>query len=183
MRRLVLSTSVTLDGVFEGPADWSIPFWDDEAMRFKHDELFASDALLLGRVTYEGFAAAWPSMTDEHGFADRMNSLPKYVVSTTLEEATWNNSRLIRENVIEEVAALKGQTGGDILLAGSAVLMHSLLPHNLIDEYRFLLHPIVVGNGQRLFSAGIDSTVLRLAGTRAFCSGVVVLTYHPAPPE
>src|SRR5436305_2996163 len=120
MRKLVVSEYVTLDGVMEAPNKWSFQFWNEEAAQFKFDELFASDALLLGRVTYQGFAAAWPSMKDEAGFGDRMNGLPKYVVSTTLEEAAWNNSTLIKENVAEAVAALKQQPGQDILVAGSA---------------------------------------------------------------
>src|SRR4051812_45351662 len=98
MRKLVLSMYLTLDGVMEEPGEWSFPFWNDEAAQFKFDELFASDALLLGRVTYQGFAAVWPTVTDEAGFAERMNNIPKFVVSTTLDTAEWNNSRLIREN-------------------------------------------------------------------------------------
>src|SRR4029079_18783497 len=102
MRKIIATEYLTLDGVMEAPNKWSGPFWSAEAAQFKFDELFASDALLLGRVTYEGFAAAWPSMTDEAGFSDRMNGLPKYVVSTTLHDPTWNNSQVIQENVVEE---------------------------------------------------------------------------------
>src|SRR6266516_1519552 len=134
MRNLVVSEYVTLDGVMEDPGGaegtdrggWSFQFWNDEAARFKFDELFASDALLLGHVTYQGFAAAWPSMTDEQGFADRMNSLPKFVVSTTLEKVEWNNCRLIKANIAEEVNKLKQQPGQDILIAGSGDLVHTL---------------------------------------------------------
>ena len=108
MRKIVVAEFVTLDGVLEDPQNWSFPYWNDEIGKFKHDELFASDAQLLGRVTYEGFAAAWPSRTDEEGYADRLNSLPKYVVSTTLETAEWNNSHLVKENVAEEISNSSG---------------------------------------------------------------------------
>jgi dihydrofolate reductase len=180
MRKVIVSEYVTLDGVMENPGGgWSFQFWNEEAAKYKFDELFASDALLLGRVTYEGFAKAWPSMTDEAGFADRMNSLPKYVVSTTLSEVTWNNARLIKENVVEEVSRLKQQPGLDILVAGSADLVHTLMQHDLIDEYKLMVHPVLVGNGKRLFRDGIDKLVLKLVETKAFSSGIVVLTYRP----
>src|SRR5262249_46982249 len=132
MRRVVATEYVTLDGVMEDPgglgrfaqANWHFPFWNEETMQFKHDELFASDALLLGHATYQEFAAAWPAVTDETGFADRINSLPKYVVSTTLEDAlTWHNSTLLTGDIPAAVAALKQQPGQDILLCGSAALL------------------------------------------------------------
>ncbi len=182
MSRLVATEYVTLDGVMEEPGTWSFQFWSDESARFKFDELFASDALLLGRVTYQGFASAWPSMKDDAGFADRMNSLPKYVVSTTLKEAEWNNSTIIEGNVAEEISKLKQQPGQDILLSGSADLMHTLMLHNLIDEYRLMLHPVVVRKGKRLFKDGIESTVLKLVDTKPFSSGIVILTYEPSQP-
>ncbi len=150
------------------------------AKGIKHDELFASDALLLGRVTYEGFAKAWPTMTDTGDFGERMNSLPKYVVSRTLETVEWNNSRLIKENIAEEISKLKQQPGMDILLAGSGQLLRTLMEHDLVDVYRFMLHPIVLGSGKRLFQDGIDTKVLRLVNTSAFSSGIVVLYYEPA---
>ena len=180
MGRIVATEYVTLDGVFEEPGNWSFQFWNVEALTFKFDELLASDAMLLGRVTYQGFAAAWPSMRDEQGFADRMNSLPKYVVSTTLKEATWNNSTLLKGNVVDEVTKLKQQFERDILLGGSGQLVRTLMQHDLIDEYRFMLHPIVLGNGKRLFADGLDTSVLKLVGTQAFSSSVVILTYRPA---
>jgi dihydrofolate reductase len=189
MRKVIVSEFVTLDGVIEAPGGedslgarggWTIPFWNEEAAKFKFDELFACDALLLGQVTYQAFAAAWPSMTDEQGFADRMNSLPKYVVSTTLQEVQWNNSRLIKENITEEVSKLKEQLGQDIVVFGSCDLVHLLMQHDLIDEYRLMVYPVVVGNGKRLFKEGSDMKVLRLVETKPFSSGVVVLTYHPA---
>ncbi len=192
MRKVIVSEYVSLDGVMEDPGGaeefehggWHNPFFVEEIGKYKFDELFASDALLLGRVTYQGFAAAWPSMTDEAGFADRMNSLPKFVVSTTLEEPLeWNNSRLIKGNVAEEVSKLKQEPGQDILVYGSGDLVHTLMQHDLIDEYRLMVHPIVVGSGKRLFKDGSDTTVLRLVETKMFGSGVVVLTYQPTAKE
>jgi dihydrofolate reductase len=183
MRKLVVTEYVTLDGVMEEPGVWSFPFFSDDAAKFKYDELFASDALLLGRVTYEGFAKAWPTMTGTGDFGERMNSLPKFVVSTTLDEVAWNNSRLIKENVAEEVAALKQQPGQDILVAGSGVLVHTLMQHDLIDEYRIMLHPIVLGSGKRLFRDGNDTKTLRLVETKPLSSGIVVLSYQPVRSE
>jgi len=190
VRKLFITEYVTLDGVFEDPGGgegtkhggWSFQFWGEEAMKYKFDELFASDAMLLGRVTYEGFAKAWPSMKDDVGFADRMNSIPKYVVSTTMtpEELTWNNSHLIRENLAEDVARLKQQEGLDIMVAASGKLVQTLMQQNLIDEYRLMVHPVVLGSGRHLFTDGIDKTVLKLVGTKTFNSGIVIITYQPA---
>src|SRR5713226_3946064 len=187
MRKVIVSEYVTLDGVMEDPGGgeksehggWSFQFWNEEAAKYKFDELFASDALLLGRATYQGFAKAWPSMTDEQGFADRMNSLPKHVVSTTLKDLEWNNSRLITGNVAEEVAKLKQQPGLDILVAGSCELVQTLMQHDLIDEYRLMVHPVVLGGGKRLFRDGSATKVLRLVETKPFSSGIVILTYQP----
>src|SRR5829696_6776681 len=179
MSKIVVSEFVALDGVMEAPNEWQFPFWHDEMGQYKFEELFASDALLLGRVTYEGFAAAWPSMTDEAGFADRMNSLPKYVASTTLDDAEWNAS-LIKENVAEEVARLKQQPGQDILIYGSADLVHTLMQHDLIDEYRLMVFPVVLGSGKRLFQEGSGTKVLRLVDTKTTSTGVALLTYEPA---
>lgn len=183
MRRLIATEYLTLDGIMEEPGDWSFPFWNDEAMAFKFDELVACDALLLGRRTYEGFAAAWPTMHDEAGFADRMNAMPKYVVSTTLREAGWTNSTIVRGDVFAAIARLREEPGRDILIAGSGELVRSLMPHGLIDEYRFMIHPILLGSGKRLFPEGLDQTSLRLANAQSFSSGIVVLTYVPAPRE
>src|SRR6266496_1913583 len=178
MRKLVVTEFLSLDGVMEAPEKWSFQFWNDEIAKFKHDELFASDTHLLGRVTYQIFAAAWPSRTDKEGFADRMNKLPKYVVSTTLKEREWDDSHLIKENVAEEIAKLKQQSGQDILVAGSSVLVQTLIHHRLIDEFHLLLYPVVLGNGKRLFKDA-TTTNLKLANTRAFSSGVVLLSYVP----
>lgn len=187
MRKVIVSEFVSLDGVMEDPGGaekfehggWTMPYWHEEIGKVKFDELFASDALLLGRVTYQGFAAAWPGRTDEAGFADRMNSLPKYVVSTTLEEVEWNNARLIKGNIVEEISKLKQQPGQDILIAGSGELVHTLMHHDLIDAYRLLVYPVVLGSGKRLFRDG-SKTTLRLVKTKAFPSGVVLLEYQAA---
>jgi dihydrofolate reductase len=182
MRKVVVTEFLTLDGVMEALEKWSFPYWNDQIAQFKYDELFASDAQLLGRVTYEGFAAAWPSQTDEQGFADRMNRLPKFVVSTTLEKAEWENSHLIKTNVAEAVAQLKQQPGQDILVAGSGTLVQTLMQHSLIDEYHLLVHPVVLGSGKRLFKDGSRAT-LKLADTKTFSSGVVALIYQPERKE
>jgi dihydrofolate reductase len=180
MRRVIASEFVSLDGVMEDPS-WTFQFTSEEQGKFKFDELSVSDTLLLGRVTYEGFAAAWPHMTEQYGeYADMMNGYPKYVVSTSLEEAEWNNSTLIKENVAEEVSRLKQQPGGDILIFGSGDLVNTLMQHDLIDEYRLMVFPVVVGSGKRLFKDGIETKVLRLVETKTFGSGVVVLSYQPA---
>ncbi len=188
MRKLVVTEYMTLDGVMEDPGGgekgghggWSGQFWNEEAWKFKLDELLAADALLLGRVTYEGFAKAWPSMKDEAGFSDRMNGVAKYVVSTSLQKAEWNNSRVIRGNVADEVARLKEQPGQDILVAGSARLVQTLMQHDLVDEYRLMVHPIVVGGGKRLFGEGMERKALKLVEARPLKSGIVILFYQPA---
>ncbi len=182
MRKVVVTEFLSLDGVMDEPGAWSAPFWGDDIAAFKRDELFASDAQLLGRVTYQGFAAAWPSQADEQGFADRMNSLPKYVVSTTLDKAEWTNSHLIAGDVAEGVSALKRQPGRDILVAGSATLVQALMRHGLIDEYHLLVYPLVLGGGKRLFTDG-NATTLRLVDTTTFNSGVVLLVYQTAQRE
>jgi dihydrofolate reductase len=182
MRKVIVTEFLTLDGVMEAPNEWSFPYWNDEIGKFKLDELFASDALLLGRVTYEGFAAAWPSRSDEAGFADRMNGVAKYVVSTSLKDAAWNNSTIIAENVAEEVSKLKQQAGQDILIAGSATLIGTLMRDNLIDEFQLLVYPVVLGKGKRLFLDGVDAT-LTLIETKPYDSGVVLLRYQVLPKD
>ena len=177
MRKVVVAEFLSLDGVMEEPA-WSMPYWNDEIARFKTDESFASDAHLLGRITYQGFAKVWPTRTGEEG-ADRMNDLPKYVVSTTLEKAEWNNSHIIKANVAEAVNLLKRQPGQDILVAGSATLVQTLIKENLVDEYHLLVYPVVVGKGKRLFQDG-TTTVLQLVDSKTFSSGVMALIYQPA---
>jgi dihydrofolate reductase len=179
MRKLVVTEFVTLDGVVAEPQEWSFPYSTQEIGKFKFDEHFASDALLLGRVTYEGFAFAWPTRTDEQGFAERMNSLPKYVVSTILDKLDWNNSHLIKENVVEEIARLKQQAGMDIIVHGCPTLLQTLMQHDLVDEYHLLVYPIVLGKGKRLFSEGTPAS-LRLTESKLMGStGVVLLRYEP----
>ena len=153
-----MSEFVTLDGVAEEPGKWSFPFWNEEIGKFKFNEPFSSDALLLGRVTYQGFAAAWPSMTDEAGYAKRMNGFPKHVVSRTLEKLDWNNSHLVKGNIEKEVSKLKQQQGRDLLIFGSGQLVNALMQRDLIDEYRLLVYPIVLGSGKRLFTTPTKPT-------------------------
>lgn len=179
MGNIIVSEFITLDGVIEAP-DWSIPFFNEEIGQFKKDDLLASDALLMGRVTYQIHAAAWPSEKDEEGFADLMNSLPKYVVSSTLEKLEWNNSRLIKENIPEEIQKLKRKMSRNILIDGGSDLVNLLMQHDLIDEYRLLVHPIVLGKGKRLFPEGSPNRKLRQREARALSGGVVALVYQPA---
>jgi dihydrofolate reductase len=183
VRKLVATEYVTLDAVMEESGMWSFPFWNDEAMQFKLDELFASDALLLGRITYEGFAKAWPTMTEAGEFGERMNALPKFVVSRTLQTLEWNNSHLLPGDVAEAVTYLKQQPGQDILLAGSAQLLRTLMQHDLVDEYRLMVHPLVLGSGKRLFAEDSHKTTLHLVDTKTTSTGIVILTYHPAHDE
>jgi dihydrofolate reductase len=178
MRKIVVTEFLSLDGVMEEPA-WSLPYWNDAIAKFKKDELFASGAHLLGRVTYEGFAVAWPERKDQEGFADRMNSLPKYVVSTTLEKGDWQGTTIIRENIVEELSKLKGSSGGDFLVAGSATLVQTLLKNNLADEIHLLVYPTLVGEGKRLFRDGIGNHDLHLFEVKSMGSGVVLLLYGP----
>ena len=183
MRKIVVSEFVSLDGVMGDPR-WTFQFPSEDRDKFKFEELAASDALLLGRVTYEGFAAAWPNMLEQTGeYGAWMNGYPKYVVSTTLEEAGWNNSTIINENVVEEVSNLKKQPGKDILVFGSGELVNTLMEHDLVDEYRLMVFPVVVGGGKRLFENASDEKALKLIETETFASGAVVLSYGPAGNE
>lgn len=175
MRNIVVTEFLSLDGIMENPG-WTFPYWNDEIAQFKGDETSASDALLLGRVTYQGFAAAWPQSTDEG--ASYFNSVRKYVVSTTLDTAEWNNSHIIKDNVVEEIAKLKQQAGQDITVHGSATLVQTLIQHDLVDRYRLLIYPVVLGKGKRLFQEGATTT-LKLVKTQVFSSGVTALIYDP----
>lgn len=188
MRKIVVTEFVTLDGVMEDPGGaekskhggWAFQFnRGPEGDKFKFDELLASDALLLGRVTYQGFAAAWPSIKDESGFADRMNGISKYVVSTTLQQAGWNNSHLIKSQVVEQVSKLKTMPGQDILVAGSGQLVRTLMQHDLVDEYRLMVYPVILGGGKRLFQDGSDPRALRLVEAKPVGSGILTLVYQP----
>lgn len=191
MRKIVVTEFLSLDGVMEAPHEWHFPFFDEGAGTYKLDEVMGTGALLLGRTTYEGFAAAWPERgrdmagqpepTDPSSptvFEDRFNWLPKYVVSDSMAEAdaTWTNSTVIRGAELEEtLRALKAQDGKDIAIHGSGKLINSLMPTGLIDEYRLMVHPIVVGKGQRLFPDGLPETTLSLADVRTYDKGIVVL--------
>lgn len=180
MCRVAVTEYVTIDGVMQDPGEWHFPYWSDEMGQYKLDEVMTTDALLLGRITYEGFAAAWPTMTDEQGFADRFNSIPKYVASTTLSNPEWNNSHVLGADLAAEVTRLKEQPGQDIVVHGSADLTKSLMELNLVDEVRLMVHPIVLGTGKRLFDERNFMSYLTLTKTEPLPNGVVVLTYAPA---
>jgi dihydrofolate reductase len=175
VRKLKLAMYVSADGVVEDPA-WTGPFWNDELSQLQADYLFSSDTLLLGRVTYEGFAATWPAMEESTGeFGRKMNSMPKLVASRTLTRGAWNAS-IIEGDLATQVAMLKATPGDDILIYGSGDVVDELTRHKLIDEYRLMIHPVVVGSGKRLFN-DVPTTTLRLADTVTTEAGVVVLTY------
>ena len=178
MGKIVATTFMSLDGVMEEPR-WTFKYWGDDIAHYKFTELMQSDAQLLGRVTWEGFAQAWPDRKDEQGYADKFNAMPKYVVSNTLQDAKWTNSHIIRgDELVNKVAELKTAMSGDILISGSATLVNELLKHNLIDEYKLLTYPVVVGQGKRIFFDG-SKVNLKLIETIPFQSGAVALRYEP----
>jgi dihydrofolate reductase len=187
MGRIVVTEFVSLDGVVEAPGGgetfkhggWSFEISrGDEGDKFKLDETLSSEALLLGRVTYEGFAQAWPSREGE--FADKFNTMPKYVVSSTLEDAEWNNSTVLKGDVAEEVAKLKQEQDGDIVVHGSPRLVQTLIEHDLVDEFRLMVFPVVLGSGKRLFGETRDKKPLRLVDSKVVGDGVAILVYAPA---
>jgi dihydrofolate reductase len=189
MGRIVVTEFVSLDGVMEDPGGaeafkyggWTFEIArGDEGDKFKLDELKASDAQLLGRVTYEGFAKAWPRMEGTGEFGEKMNAMPKFVVSTTLEHPEWNNTTVLKGDLAEEVAELKRKFDGDILVAGSAQLVQSLLEDDLVDELRLMVFPIVLGTGKRLLGDTSDKKPLRLVDSRMVGDGVAILVYQPA---
>jgi dihydrofolate reductase len=186
MGRIVVTEFVSLDGVMEDPGGaenfrhggWSFEIArGEEGDKFKLDEAFASEALLLGRVTYEGFAAAWPSREGE--FADKFNSMPKYVVSSTLDEPGWNNSTVLKGDVAGEVEKLRREQDGDIVVHGSAQLVQTLIEHDLVDEFRLMVYPLVLGSGRRLFGETSNKKPLRLVDSKVVGDGVTILTYEP----
>lgn len=188
MSKVVVSEFITLDGVIDSPggepeferSGWAFQFErGPDGEKFKFDELMAAGALLLGRVTYEAFAKAWPTMQGTGVFGETMNSIPKYVASKTLQSAEWNPSTIIGADLAKEVADLKDKIDGDILVNGSGRLVRSLMEHDLIDEYRLQLFPIVLGAGKRLFGDAAKSSPLRLVDT-AKAGDTLILTYHPA---
>jgi dihydrofolate reductase len=178
MRKLIESSFVSLDGVVESPEQWALRYWGDENRNIAYDQLSEVDAFLLGRVTYEKFAASWSQIKGDKYF-DRINSLPKYVASTTLYETTWN-ATLLQGDVAEEVARIKSQPGKTIMKYGNSRFDRTLIQHKLIDEFHFSVFPVAVGNGRRLFE-GIDTSHLKLelAGAKTYSSGIVALTYVP----
>lgn len=177
MRKLLVTEFLTLDGVMEDPS-WTMPYWNDEIATFKGEETSANQALLLGRITYQGFAEAWPQRDNDDPGAVYFNGTRKYVVSKTLDKVEWNNSVLISNDIIEKVTNLKQKDGPDIVVHGSATLVQALAQHKLVDYYRLLVYPVIIGRGKRLFQEGITET-LDLVETRSFSSGVVGLIYVP----
>ena len=187
MGRIVVSEFVSLDGVMEDPGGsegtpsggWAFRFERcADGDTYKLEELQDAEAMLLGRVTYQGFAAAWPSITDEQGFAEKMNGMPKYVVSSTLENPEWNNSTVLRGDPVEQVRGLRDRLAGNILVAGSARLVQALEDADLVDEYRLLVFPVVLGTGKRLFREGGRMSNLQLVEARQ-TGGVAILTLRP----
>ena len=187
MSKVIVTEFVSLDGVIEAPGggeDYQHAGWTfkidrgEEGDKFKLDETLGSEALLLGRVTYEGFAAAWPSVKGE--FGDKFNSMPKYVVSSTLGEPTWNNSTVLKGDLVEEVSKLRQELDGDIVVHGSAQLVQALLEHDLVEELRLMVFPVVLGTGKRLFGDRSDRKPLRLVDSKTVGDGVAILIYQPA---
>ncbi len=189
MGKIVVSEFVSLDGVMEDPGGaegtkhggWAFPYGSHEQMQFKAAELAKADALLLGRRTYEGFAAAWPTMEGTGAYGEKINSMPKYVVSTTLADAdvTWN-ATLLKGDLAQELARIKQEVGQDILIFGSGQVVYTLAAKNLIDEYRLMIFPVILGSGKRIFPETDEKTTLTLVESKPFASGVMVLTYRPA---
>ena len=188
MRRLVVEEFVTVDGVMEAPGwdehrsgrnAWALRIQDTEAEAYNQERYFSVDALLFGRKTYQIWAAFWPTMTADQAFAQRINEMPKYVVSGSLREVSWSNSTILGGDLAEEVRTLKEQPGGEILVPGSADLVNALMRHDLVDEYRLLVYPVVLGSGKHLFQDEIETRHLRLVSSRVFGSGIVLLVYQP----
>lgn len=189
MGKIVVTEFVSLDGVIEAPGggeDYKHAGWTfeidrgEEGDKFKLDELVEAEAQLLGRVTYEGFAAAWPTIEDGAGFAEKMNSMPKYVVSSTLREASWENTTILDGELADEVARLHREIDGVILVAGSAQLVQGLLERDLVDELRLMVFPVLLGEGKRLFGDVSEKKPLRLTDSKALGDGIALLTYKPA---
>jgi len=182
MRKIVVSEGVTVDGVFDAETmgQWAAPSYSDERDAFIRGIVLASDALLLGRKTYDLQAWYWPNQKDDkYGIANHKNSMPKYVVTSTPLQAQWNNSTIIQKNVVEEIAKLKRQPGRDILIEGSATLVEALAQAGLIDEYKILVHPTIMGSGKRFFKEGMGMARLALVESKPISSGVVLLSYAP----
>ena len=185
MRKVIASELVSLDGVMEAPETWHLPYFNDEMGEAIGAAMAEADVMLFGRVTYEEFVAFWPNQSgDDQEFADYMNNISKFVVSTTLKEPLeWNNSTLINGDVAEEITKLKQQPGKDISISGSGALVRSLLVDGLLDELRLMVHPIVVGSGKRLFEGESDQKALKLVDLKTFDTGILYLTYQMAEKE
>ena len=179
MRKVIVSSNLTLDGRVDEVRDWALPYDDDESVKYHTDLLSHSDGLLFGRKTYEFFAALFPSRSGEFPYVDQINSMAKHVASTTLKELEWENSHLIEGDVPEAVAKLKQQPGQDLIIYGCHDLMHSLLEHDLIDEYRILVGPVLLGKGRSFLKDGAERVNLDLVDTTVIPSGVAILTYQP----
>jgi dihydrofolate reductase len=190
MRKLVVGTFLTVDGVMQAPGGpeedreggfehggWSVNYWDEVMGGLIVESTLQADALLLGRKTYDIFAAHWPHVGDHDPIAAKLNSMPKYVASRTLDEVTWNNSTLIKGDVAGAVAALKEEAGGEIQVTGSGDLIQTLIGHDLIDEYRLWVFPVVLGEGKRLFAGGAVPAALKLVDTKTSSTGVAIHTY------
>jgi dihydrofolate reductase len=182
MGKIIASIYVTVDGVFENPGEWHFSVFNEEMNVYARDLLFSSSGVLLGRKTYDVFAASWPAIEDEEGFAARMNSISKWVASTTIKEARWQNSTVLDSDVVAAVSALRREPGGPILIYGSGQLVRSLIPHGLIDELRLWVHPSILGEGGRLFPDGGTPAGLKLLNVEPLTNGVVILTYAPVAP-
>ena len=181
VRKIVAGLFLSLDGVYEAPHQWHFPYFNHEMGEAVQSQIDATDTMLLGRVTYQEFASYWPHQSnDEVPLADHMNNTPKVVISETLDSLDWQNSTLIKGNVVEELTLLKQQPGKNIGITGSGTLVASLLRAGLLDELRLLVHPIVVGKGKRLFATEGEARGLRLADAQTFSTGVLYLTYTPA---
>jgi dihydrofolate reductase len=176
LRKVIITEFMSLDGVVEAPEQWSFPYWNNETESFKNDELTGTVALLLGRATYEGFAAAWPGRTGD--YADRFNSLTKYVASASLKTLPWKGSEQLSGDLADDIARIKKAQGGDIVLHGSISLAQSLIKQGLADQINLLVYPIVLGKGRRLFPEG-QQAKLKLVESKAFSNGVVSMTYRP----
>ena len=186
MRTVVAGLFISLDGVTESPDKWHFPYFNDEMGEAVDAQIAAQDAMLLGRVTYQEWAPYWPASTDDEPFANQINSMPKYVVSTTLDKVEWgkwDNATLIKGDLAEAITKLKQQPGKNIGVGGSPTLVYSLLQHDLLDELRLLVHPVVVGSGKRLFKDGGDLKRLKLVDAKTFSTGVLSLIYQPVPGE
>jgi dihydrofolate reductase len=186
MSKIVVTEFISVDGVIQAPGNelgyahsgWVLKLSSPDQIKYKLEELLAHEALLIGRKTYESFAGAWPSRTGE--FADKMNKMAKYVVSATLKYAEWTNSTVLKGDVPQAVSKLKKELEGDILVAGSHTLVNTLKQHDLIDEYRLMVFPTILGSGMRLFDETADFTALKLVDSRKLDNGAIILTYHPA---